>query len=125
MYVQMISARRPDLQPKVRTALDGRIVSPSSAVRTFGGMIRGRGLAIMAVFGNIVTTWSWFGVNQLGVGLHAYGFMESTVMVILFFVLSQTLIMGLASIPLSYWRSFSKGADQAKSQQELEPAPAD
>ena len=32
-----------------------------------------RGFAILAVVGNIVTTWSWFGVNQLGVGLHSYG----------------------------------------------------
>jgi hypothetical protein len=32
-----------------------------------------RGFAILAVIGNIVTTWSWFGVNQLGVGLHSYG----------------------------------------------------
>ena len=24
----------------------------------------------------IVTTWSWFGVNELGVGLHSYGFTE-------------------------------------------------
>jgi cytochrome c-type biogenesis protein CcsB len=33
-----------------------------------------RGFALLAVVGNIVTTWSWFGVNQLGVGLHSYGF---------------------------------------------------
>lgn len=32
-----------------------------------------RGFAILAVVGNIITTWSWFGVNQLGVGLHSYG----------------------------------------------------
>ena len=32
-----------------------------------------RGFALLAVVGNIVTTWSWFGVNQLGVGLHSYG----------------------------------------------------
>ena len=24
--------------------------------------------------GNMVTAWSWFGTNQLGIGLHAYGF---------------------------------------------------
>lgn len=33
-----------------------------------------RGFAALAVFGNIVTTWSWFGTNQLGIGLHSYGF---------------------------------------------------
>lgn len=32
-----------------------------------------RGCAVLAVGGNIVTAWSWFGVNLLGVGLHQYG----------------------------------------------------
>ncbi len=35
-----------------------------------------RGLAILAIGGNIVTAWSWFGVNELGAGLHSYGFTE-------------------------------------------------
>src|SRR6185437_11565515 len=35
----------------------------------WGGMIRERGLATSAVIGNIVTSWSWFGVNMLGIGL--------------------------------------------------------
>jgi len=34
-------------------------------------LVRQRGMAVLAVGGNIVTSWSWFGVNQLGVGLHA------------------------------------------------------
>ena len=32
-----------------------------------------RGFAALAVLGNVVTTWSFFGTNQLGIGLHAYG----------------------------------------------------
>jgi ABC-type transport system involved in cytochrome c biogenesis permease subunit len=35
----------------------------------WGGFIRERGLAVMSVFGNIVFSLSWFGVNMLGVGL--------------------------------------------------------
>jgi hypothetical protein len=31
-------------------------------------------MAVLSVVGIMVTTWSWFGTNQLGVGLHAYGF---------------------------------------------------
>ncbi|MFN7731237.1 MAG: cytochrome c biogenesis protein CcsA [Pirellula sp.] len=31
------------------------------------------GFAMLAVFGNIVTAWSMFGTNILGIGLHAYG----------------------------------------------------
>ncbi len=42
----------------------------------WGGMIKERGLMAMAVFGNIVTSFSWFGVNMLGIGLHSYGFMD-------------------------------------------------
>ena len=33
-----------------------------------------RGFAALAVIGNIMTAWSWFGTNQLGIGLHSYGF---------------------------------------------------
>ena len=39
----------------------------------WAGMIRERGLAALASFGTVITIWSWEGVNQLGVGLHAYG----------------------------------------------------
>jgi cytochrome c-type biogenesis protein CcsB len=71
-----------------------------------GGMIKQRGLMVMAVFGNIVTSWSWFGTNMLGVGLHSYGFMDAAFYWLIAFVSSQVLIMLVASIPLDKWRSF-------------------
>jgi ABC-type transport system involved in cytochrome c biogenesis permease subunit len=40
----------------------------------WGGMVKDRGTAVLALVGNMITTWSWFGTNQLGIGLHAYGF---------------------------------------------------
>jgi ABC-type transport system involved in cytochrome c biogenesis permease subunit len=40
----------------------------------WGGLVKGPGVAALAVVGNMITGWSWFGTNQLGVGLHAYGF---------------------------------------------------
>ncbi len=43
----------------------------------WGGMIGERGLMACAIAGTIVTAWSWFGTNMLGIGLHTYGFMES------------------------------------------------
>ncbi len=43
----------------------------------WAGLIRERGLAALAAFGNVITIWSWEGVNQLGVGLHAYGGVSS------------------------------------------------
>jgi ABC-type transport system involved in cytochrome c biogenesis permease subunit len=40
----------------------------------WAGLVRSHGIAVLAVLGNVVTTWSWFGTNMLGVGLHSYGF---------------------------------------------------
>jgi ABC-type transport system involved in cytochrome c biogenesis permease subunit len=40
----------------------------------WAGLVKERGIALLAIIGNMITTWSWFGTNQLGVGLHAYGF---------------------------------------------------
>ncbi len=42
----------------------------------WGGLVRREGLMQLLVLGNIVTAWSWFGTNLLGVGLHSYGFTE-------------------------------------------------
>ena len=43
----------------------------------------------LAIVGNIVTAWSWFGVNMLGIGLHSYGFMDSAFYWLILFDLSQ------------------------------------
>jgi ABC-type transport system involved in cytochrome c biogenesis permease subunit len=72
----------------------------------WGGLVKQRGLMMLAVFGNIVTSWSWFGVNMLGVGLHSYGFMQAAFYWLIAFVASQVLIIGLAALPRDRWRSF-------------------
>jgi ABC-type transport system involved in cytochrome c biogenesis permease subunit len=74
----------------------------------WAGMVRQRGLMMLAVFGNVVTSWSWFGVNMLGVGLHSYGFTQAAFNWLIAFVASQVLIIGLAAIPLERWRSFRR-----------------
>ncbi|MDP2138210.1 MAG: cytochrome c biogenesis protein CcsA [Candidatus Didemnitutus sp.] len=74
----------------------------------WGGLVKQRGLMIMAVFGNIVTSWSWFGTNMLGVGLHSYGFMDSAFYALVAFVGSQLAIMGVALIPTESWASFRR-----------------
>jgi ABC-type transport system involved in cytochrome c biogenesis permease subunit len=38
------------------------------------------GFSILAICGNIITAWSMFGTNQLGIGLHAYGAFEGDLM---------------------------------------------
>ena len=59
----------------------------------------------LAIFGNVVTAWSWFGVNMLGIGLHSYGFMDAAFWWLSGFVVSQLLIIALACLPLRFWRS--------------------
>jgi ABC-type transport system involved in cytochrome c biogenesis permease subunit len=73
----------------------------------WGGMIQQRGMAVLAVLGNIVTAWSWFGVNMLGVGLHSYGFMEGAAFWLVAFVVSQLAIAGAGMLPLRLWASFA------------------
>ena len=62
----------------------------------WGKMIGERGLAALAVCGNIVTLWSWFGVNEMGVGLHSYGFTEGRAFWLAIFMLSQLAIVAVA-----------------------------
>jgi ABC-type transport system involved in cytochrome c biogenesis permease subunit len=73
----------------------------------WGGLVRVKGMMALGVVGNIIVSWSWFGTNMLGVGLHSYGFMEKAFPVLVGFVISQLLIIGLSFIPLRYWRSFA------------------
>jgi ABC-type transport system involved in cytochrome c biogenesis permease subunit len=72
----------------------------------WGGLVRERGLANMAVFGNVVTSFSWFGVNMLGIGLHSYGFMDAAFKWLMLFVGSQVAIIVLGLLPLNMWKSF-------------------
>jgi ABC-type transport system involved in cytochrome c biogenesis permease subunit len=72
----------------------------------WGGLVRQRGLMALAVFGNVVTAWSWFGTNMLGIGLHSYGFTSAAFNGLIVFVASQLAIIGLAAVPWAKWRSF-------------------
>ncbi len=77
----------------------------------WGGMAKARGLATLAVFGNVITAWSWFGVNLLGVGLHSYGFTENGALWLAAFAASQVLVIAIAYlVPFAKWRSFRETA---------------
>ena len=70
------------------------------------GMVRNVGFMNLAIFGNIVTSWSWFGTNMLGVGLHSYGFMSAAFYWLITFCLSQVVIMLVGGfLPGRMWRS--------------------
>ncbi len=85
----------------------------------WGGMVGQRGLMALAVFGNIVTSWSWFGTNMLGVGLHSYGFTDAAFWSLSAFMLSQVIAIGVALIPLGKWRSFRRPVHVAAPPQEI------
>jgi ABC-type transport system involved in cytochrome c biogenesis permease subunit len=90
----------------------------------WGGMIRERGLMALAIFGNIVTSYSWFGVNMLGVGLHSYGFMDQAFKWLVGFIVSQVILIGLTMLPPRYWRSPIFGGAGTKPTPKVK-APAD
>jgi cytochrome c-type biogenesis protein CcsB len=75
----------------------------------WGGVIRERGLMNMAIFGNVVTAFSWFGVNMLGIGLHSYGFMDAAFKWLMMFFVSQFVLMALGALPLRFWASYRGG----------------
>lgn len=72
----------------------------------WGGLVRDRGIAMLAVLGNIITAWSWFGVNMLGIGLHSYGFMDSAFWWLAGFAAFNIVIVLMAAVPQKYWVSF-------------------
>ena len=74
----------------------------------WGGLVKDRGLAVLAIGGNIVTSWSWFGVNELGVGLHSYGFTEGVLLYLGVFALTQLVLIFVGCLPKSWWWSFNE-----------------
>ena len=50
-------------------------------------------ILLLVIFGNVITSFSWFGVNMLGVGLHSYGFIESAFFWLINFMLSQIIVI--------------------------------
>jgi cytochrome c-type biogenesis protein CcsB len=75
----------------------------------WGGLVRDKGIMVLAIFGNVITAFSWFGTNMLGVGLHSYGFMDAAFRWLMIFNATQVLAMLLGAIPDRHWRSGSGG----------------
>ena len=79
----------------------------------WGGMVKERGLAVLSVFGNICVSWSWWGVNALGAGLHSYGFKAGTLHYLGIFILINLGIIGLGCLPKSCWWSYRRRAESS------------
>ncbi len=72
----------------------------------WAGLVRSRGLAVLAVAGNIITSWSWFGTNMLGIGLHSYGFTPGTLIGMLGAIALFLTFMGVGMrLPQRAWRT--------------------
>ena len=71
----------------------------------WGGIAKDRGIAALAIGGNIVTAWSWFGTNLLQEGLHSYGFSDSGFIWLMRFNVTQLVFIAIAYLPKRLWRS--------------------
>ncbi len=74
----------------------------------WAGLIKERGLAVLAVAGNVVTAWSWFGVNELGVGLHSYGFTEGRLLTLAGVIVVHLLVIAIGWLPMIVWWSYRR-----------------
>lgn len=72
------------------------------------GMVKDRGLAVLSVLGNVAVSWSWFGVNELGVGLHSYGFTEGVLLALGLFCVTQLAVSALGMLPVELWWSLRR-----------------
>ena len=79
----------------------------------WAGLVTARGFAVLAVFGIAVTAWSWFGTNQLGIGLHAYGFNKELATTCAVIWVLSVCVMALGMVPLKWWASFGDEPQKA------------
>lgn len=78
-----------------------------------GGYIREIGLHACNIVLGMITVFSWFGVNQLGVGLHAYGFTDGVwFWLSLFWALQLLFLLAAAVLKLRERKSRSHIAEQ-------------
>jgi ABC-type transport system involved in cytochrome c biogenesis permease subunit len=75
-----------------------------------GRYIRQMGTSVGAVVLGIITAFSWWGVNQLGVGLHSYGFTSGIMNTLILFWSLQTLV-ALLGIAVSFRDRDINGVD--------------
>jgi ABC-type transport system involved in cytochrome c biogenesis permease subunit len=78
----------------------------------WGGMVKQRGMAVLTIVGNMVTLWSWFGTNQLSVGLHAYGFSNALAATLTVAWGVHIILIGVGLLPTKYWWSFATEAKE-------------
>lgn len=85
--------------PKENGALLIVIWSALTYHARLANLIHDIGVAVMTALGCLVVMWAWLGLNQLGVGLHSYGFTSGlATMLLVYTVVELLLIFGLGAI---------------------------
>ena len=74
----------------------------------WAGLVKTRGIALLAIVGNMITVWSYFGTNQLGIGLHNYGFDNTLALVCSGLWVSHAMLLAIGMTPTKHWMSFAK-----------------
>ncbi|MDB4380639.1 cytochrome c biogenesis protein CcsA, partial [Mariniblastus sp.] len=81
----------------------------------WGGLVKDRGIAALAILGNVVVLWSWKGVNSMGVGLHAYaGTEDDTMQKIIMVAGAHVVVAAFVFIPVKFWMSYAREAADKK-----------
>ncbi len=73
----------------------------------WGGIVQARGMAVLSVIGNMVMGWSYFGTNQLQVGLHSYGFSNTLAFGLVIFWAFHAVVVVMGLLPLHWWASYA------------------
>jgi len=89
--------------PKENGALMIVLVNAILLHARWAGMIKERGMAMVAILGNVVTLWSWFAVNELGIGLHTYGLTEGRMFWVASAWAAHLGLIGIAFVPTRFW----------------------
>ncbi|MEZ5324412.1 MAG: cytochrome c biogenesis protein CcsA [Verrucomicrobiales bacterium] len=87
-----------------------------------GGFIKEFGMHLLSVIGGAVVVFSWFHTNQLGVGLHSYGFTSGVMFAInlAYGTLAALFIVGLiTSVIANHYESEEKASRKKARDQQL------
>lgn len=81
-----------------------------------GNMLRETGVSAMAVGGCVVVMIAWLGINNLGVGLHSYGFQSGLARGLIIYMVAEAVFL-LVTVPIVMRM-------EAKGRPKIEPVPA-
>ncbi|MEM7603701.1 MAG: cytochrome c biogenesis protein CcsA, partial [Verrucomicrobiota bacterium] len=88
-----------------------------------GGYVRDIGIAVLSILLGVIVTFSWWGVNNLGVGLHSYGFTEG-VWPALYVSWAECAFIMACGIPLWWYERVKKRAKKMKRSADKDAAAA-